>query len=76
MRYLALCTLAPGINLIALTIQIGRKLAGAGGIAASLAGLLLPSAAITCVLAALFTQVATQPGVQAALPDQTGGACL
>ncbi len=78
-RYLALCTLTPGINLIALTILIGRKLAGAWGIAASLAGMLLPSAAITCVLAALFTQVADQPGVQAALRGvvpATAGAML
>lgn len=78
-RYLGLCTLTPGINLIALTILIGRKLAGARGIAASLAGMLLPSSAITCVLAALFTQVATQPGVQAALRGvvpATAGAML
>ena len=78
-RYLALCTLTPGINLIALTILIGRKLAGGWGIAASLAGMLLPSSAITCGLAALFTQVATQPGVQAALRGvvpATAGAML
>jgi chromate transporter len=78
-RYLALCTLTPGINLIALTILIGRKLAGPWGIAASLAGMLLPSSAITCVLAALFTQVAEQPGVQAALRGvvpATAGAML
>jgi len=64
---LALCTLTPGINLIALTILIGRRLAGRRGIAASLAGLLLPSAAITCLLAALFVRVAHEPGVAAAL---------
>jgi chromate transporter len=78
-RYLALCTLTPGINLIALTILIGRKLAGAWGITASLAGMLLPSSAITCVLAALFTQVADQPGIQAALRGvvpATAGAML
>ena len=76
---LALCTLAPGINQIALTILIGRKLAGAWGIAASLAGLLLPSAAITCLLAAVFTRVADQPAVQAALRGvvpATAGAML
>jgi chromate transporter len=78
-RYLALCTLTPGINLIALTILIGRKLAGWWGIAASLAGMLLPSTAVTCVLAAAFTQVANQPGVQAALRGvvpATAGAML
>ncbi|MFN8516398.1 MAG: chromate transporter [Thermomicrobiales bacterium] len=79
LHYLALCTLTPGINLIALTILIGRKLAGWRGIAASLAGMLLPSTAVTCLLAALATQVATQPGVQAALRGvvpATAGAML
>jgi chromate transporter len=79
LHFLALCTLTPGINLIALTILIGRKLAGARGIAASLAGLLLPSAAITCLLAAFFTRVAHQPGVTAALRGvvpATAGAML
>lgn len=79
LRYLALCTLTPGVNLIAVTILIGRKLAGARGIAASLAGLMLPSAAITCLLAALFIEVADRPGVQAALRGvvpATAGAML
>jgi chromate transporter len=79
LHFLALCTLTPGINLIALTILIGRKLAGARGIAASLAGLLLPSAAITCLLAAFFTRVAHEPAVTAALRGvvpATAGAML
>lgn len=67
LHYLALCSLTPGINQIALTILIGRKLAGWRGIAASLVGLLGPSAAITCVLAAFFTQVAHHPAVGAVL---------
>src|SRR5579862_8920140 len=49
-HYWNLCQFAPGINLIALTILIGRKLGGAWGIAISLAGMLLPSAALTCFL--------------------------
>lgn len=52
-----LCLFTPGINLLALTVLIGRKLGGPGGIAASLAGLLLPSATITCMLAAGFEAV-------------------
>ncbi|MFI5274244.1 MAG: chromate transporter [Ktedonobacterales bacterium] len=52
-----LCQLTPGINLIAVTILIGKKLGGTRGIVASLAGLLLPSAAITCLLAAVFLRV-------------------
>lgn len=56
-RFWSLCQLTPGINLIALTILIGRKLGGPWGIVVSLAGLLLPSAAITCLLAAGFATV-------------------
>ena len=67
LHYLSLCTLTPGINIIALTILIGRKLAGVPGIIASLAGLLLPSAGITCLLAALITRFEHHPAVPAAL---------
>src|ERR1700724_3996479 len=52
-----LCLLTPGINLVALTVLIGKKLGGAWGIVASLAGMLVPSAAITCLLAAIFKQI-------------------
>src|SRR3989442_15706841 len=62
-----LCILTPGINLVALTVLIGKKLAGTRGIAASLAGLLLPSAIITCLLTAGFKTVENQPAVQAIL---------
>lgn len=62
-----LCLFTPGINLIALTILIGHKLAGARGIAASLAGLLLPSVAVTCALAAGFEAVQHNPAVHAML---------
>ena len=63
----SLCILTPGINLIGLTILIGRKLGRGPGILASLAGLLLPSAAITCILTALFQQVEHLAAIQAAL---------
>ncbi len=66
-RFWSLCILTPGINLVALTVLIGRKLGGSWGIAASLAGLLLPSAIITCLLTALFTQVEHIAAVQAIL---------
>jgi chromate transporter len=66
-RFWNLCNLSPGINQVALTILIGRKLGGVGGIAASLAGLLLPSATITCLLAAGFKVIQTVPAVQAML---------
>ena len=79
LHYLSLCTLTPGINIIALNILIGRKLAGYRGIVASLAGLLLPSAAITCLLAALVTRFEDHPAVPAALHGvvpATAGAML
>lgn len=62
-----LCQLTPGINLLALTVLIGRKLGGARGIVASLVGLLLPSATVTCLLAAGFTAVQHSSVVHAIL---------
>jgi chromate transporter len=57
MRLWSLCLLTPGINLIAVTILIGKSLAGVRGIVASVVGLLLPSATITALLAALFLHI-------------------
>ena len=74
-----LCLLTPGINLVALTVLIGKKLGGAWGIAASLAGLLVPSTTITCLLAALFMQIEHIAAVQAVLRGvvpATGGIML
>ena len=62
-----LCLFTPGINLIALTILIGRKLGGTRGIAVSVMGLLLPSAAVTCILAAGFEAVQHSTVVHAVL---------
>src|SRR4051812_44392356 len=62
-----LCILTPGINMIALTVLIGRKCGGARGIVASLTGLLLPSGLITCLLAALFKHIENAMAVQAVL---------
>jgi chromate transporter len=74
-----LCILTPGINLIALTVLIGRKLGGAWGIAVSLAGMLLPSATITCLITVGFASVQHLPAVQAILRGvvpATGGIML
>lgn len=74
-----LCLMTPGINIVAVTILIGRKLGGFPGIVASLAGLLLPSAAITCLLTAGFQQVEHSRIVQAILQGvipATGGIML
>ena len=74
-----LCILTPGINLVALTVLIGKKLGGTRGIIASLAGMLLPSAAITCLLAVIFQQIEHVAAVQAVLRGvipATGGIML
>lgn len=63
----SLCVLTPGINLVAVTVLIGKKLGGAWGIVASLAGMLLPSALITCLLTALFQHIEHLAAVQAVL---------
>lgn len=79
LRLWNLCLLTPGINLIALTILLGKKMGGTKGIVASLSGLLLPSAAITCLLAALFVQIEQEAAVQAVLRGiipATGGIML
>lgn len=47
--------MAPGINIISYTILIGKKLGSWMGILVSLIGLILPSAAITITLTAMYT---------------------
>lgn len=74
-----LCILTPGINLVAVTVLIGKKLGGAWGIVVSLAGMLLPSAAVTCLLAVLFVRIEHSAAVQAVLRGvipATGGIML
>jgi chromate transporter len=78
-RLWSLCLMTPGINIIAVTVLIGRKLGGFRGIVASLVGLLLPSAAITCLLTAGFQVVENSHIVQAILRGvipATGGIML
>jgi chromate transporter len=66
-RFWNLCVMAPGINLVGMTILIGRKLGGWRGVCASLGGLLVPSAAITCLLTAGFVSIQRFPATQAIL---------
>lgn len=66
-RLWSICMLTPGINLIAITALLGKRLGGWRGIVASLTGLLIPSGVITCLLAALFAQVEHSTTVQAVL---------
>lgn len=63
----SLCLITPGINLVALTILIGLKCGGVRGIVVSLAGLLVPSALITCLLAAGYKRIEGVSAVQAIL---------
>ncbi len=78
-HYWNLCLFAPGINLVALTILIGKRFGGPLGILSSLAGMLVPSATITCLIAAGFQQVEhnhiTQAILKGVIPA-TGGIML
>ena len=66
-QYWGICQIAPGINILGLVILIGWRVRGALGAALALLGLLLPSAAITIGLTAIYTQVKDLPLVRAAL---------
>ena len=63
----ALVQIVPGINLLGLTILIGRRVAGFKGVALALLGLLLPSVTITILLAALYERIQNLELVEAAL---------
>jgi chromate transporter len=63
----AICQAAPGINLLCMTILVGRRVAGMPGALVALAGLLLPSVTITIAMTALYADLRNQPVVQAAL---------
>lgn len=66
-RIIGVCQLAPGINILSYTILIGKKLGGARGILVSLLGLVLPSAALTVALTALYTLVRQYAPIHSAL---------
>ncbi len=66
-RTWALAQISPGINLVKLTILIGRKLRGWPGLIVGAGGLMLPSAAITVLMTAGFSAIRSQPLVQAAM---------
>jgi chromate transporter len=66
-RSWAICQIAPGINLLGLTVLIGWRLRRAAGAAVSLLGLLLPSVTLTAMLTAVYAAVRAQPLAEAAL---------
>jgi len=63
----ALCQAAPGINLLCMTILVGRQVAGLPGAVVAMVGLLLPSVSITIVMIALYADLRNLPVVKAAL---------
>lgn len=63
----ALCQAAPGINLICMTILIGRHVAGIPGAVVAVIGLLLPSVSITITMTALYASFRDSALLQAAL---------
>ena len=67
LRAWALAQIAPGVNLIKLTVLIGNKVRGWAGVAAAMAGLLLPSAIITVLMTAGFGFIREKPVVKAAM---------
>jgi chromate transporter len=63
----AVCQVVPGVNIIALALLTGSRLAGALGAAASIAGLLGPSVAVTLAIAGVYTQIAGSSTLHAVL---------
>lgn len=63
----AVVQFAPGINLIAQCLLIGRALGGAAGMAVSVAGMVIPSAGITIAMTALYASIRDLPAAQKAL---------
>jgi chromate transporter len=66
-RYWSMVQLAPGINLLALTILIGRKIGGMPYVALCLVGLVLPTAIMTAIMTALYAHVQNSAWIHAAL---------
>ena len=66
-RYWGICQIAPGINILGLIILIGFRVSGVAGAALALAGLLLPSAAITAALTAVYASIRNLPVIRAAI---------
>src|SRR5579862_3418915 len=66
-REWAMVLLVPGINLLALTILIGKRARGTTGIFLAMAGLLLPSVVMTALITAAYTHIRDVKQVQAAL---------
>ncbi|WP_242841110.1 chromate transporter [Clostridium akagii] len=64
---IGMCQITPGMNIIAYTILIGKKLSGRVGIVVSLIGLILPSATITVAISIIYANVSKFSRVHSAL---------
>ena len=75
-RSWAVCQIAPGINLLGLTILVGWRLARVRGVLLTLFGLLAPSFTITVLMTALYRQIqdwdAVQSAVRGIIPGTVG----
>jgi len=63
----ALVQAAPGINLLCMTILLGRRVAGIPGALVALIGLLLPSVSITITMTALYASFRDSALLQSAI---------
>lgn len=63
----ALCQAAPGINLVGMTILVGRQVAGIPGALVAVFGLLFPSVAITITMTALYASFRDSALLQSAI---------
>jgi chromate transporter len=66
-RSWGVCQIAPGINLVAMTILIGWRLRRSTGVALAMFGLLFPSVTITILMTALYHHFREMEAVRAAL---------
>ena len=75
-RSWAVCQIAPGINLVGLTILIGWRLGRVRGLLLALLGLLGPSVSITVLMTAIYTRIQglglVQAGVRGIIPAAAG----
>jgi chromate transporter len=66
-RTWALAQIAPGINLLKLTVMLGYRLRGWLGLLMAVSGLLLPSATVTVLMTVGFTTIRSLPWIQATM---------
>ena len=75
-RSWALAQIAPGINLVKLTVMLGYRLHGWLGVLVAVSGLLLPSAMVTVLMTAEFATIRNvswlQPMMKGILPAAIG----